>query len=215
MFSGIVKAMVPIVWVEHTPALTRYRITLPSALCFGLETGASIAVNGVCQTVVLIEDKTVTFDAIEDTLKRTTIPQFSVGQMVNVERSLKMGDEIGGHLLSGHVMETGKINHIQAPTPEQRIFEISCDSSLMRFILHKGYIALNGVSLTVGNVFPERGAFTVNLIPETLRLTTFGEAKIGDSLNIEIDSQTQAIVETVERVLKNATIQGISENVSV
>ncbi len=211
MFSGIVKAMVPIVWVVHSQGLTRYRIALPSALCVGLETGASIAVNGVCQTVVTIEDETVTFDAIEDTLKRTTISQFFVGQIVNVERSLKMGDEIGGHLLSGHVMGTGKINHIQAPTPEQRIFEISCDASWMRFILHKGYVALNGVSLTVGEVFPEQGMFTVNLIPETLRLTTFGEAKIGDLLNIEIDSQTQAIVETVERLLKNK----ISENVSV
>lgn len=210
MFSGIVKAMVPIVWVEHNQAITRYRITLPPALCVGLETGASIAVNGVCQTVVTIEDTTVTFDAIEDTLKRTTIPQFIVGQRVNVERSLKMGDEIGGHLLSGHVMGTGKIIHIQAPTPEQRIFEISCDASWMRFILHKGYIALNGVSLTVGDVFPADGLFTVNLIPETLKLTTFGEAKIGDSLNIEIDSQIQAIVETVERVLKNKTFENVS-----
>lgn len=215
MFSGIVKAMVPIVWVEHNPALTHYRITLPSSLCVGLETGASIAVNGVCQTVVKIEDTTVTFDAIEDTLKRTTIPQLKMGQMVNIERSLKMGDEIGGHLLSGHIMGIGKINRIQAPSPEQRLFEISCDASWMRFILHKGYVALNGVSLTVGDVFPERGAFTVNLIPETLKLTTFGEAQIGDSLNIEIDSQTQAIVETVERVLKNISMNGILENVSV
>lgn len=215
MFSGIVKAMVPIDWVEHNQALTRYRITLPPALRNGLEIGASIAINGVCQTVVMIEEGAVTFDAIADTLQRTTIPHFFAGEKVNVERSLKMGDEIGGHLLSGHIMGTGQINRIQAPTPEQRIFEISCDASWMRFILHKGYVALNGVSLTVGDVFAERSAFTVNVIPETLRLTTFGEAKIGDLLNIEIDSQTQAIVETVERVLKNISIKGLLENVSV
>jgi riboflavin synthase len=203
MFSGIVKAMVEIVWVNHTPSLTRYRIHLPKEMLIGLETGASIAVNGVCQTVVSIENQTVSFDAIQDTLKLTTIPHFVMGQKVNVERSLKMGDEIGGHLLSGHILGTARIKNMHAPTPEQRIFEISCEPKWMRYILHKGYIALNGVSLTVGEVFPERGAFTINLIPETLRLTTFGTAAEGDLINIEIDSQTQAIVETVERVLGN------------
>lgn len=201
MFSGIVKAMVEISWVSHTPSLTRYRIQLPPPMLAGLETGASIAVNGVCQTVVSIENQTVSFDAIQDTLKLTNIPHFVAGQKVNVERSLRMGDEIGGHLLSGHIIGTARITNMQAPTPEQRIFELSCDPKWMRYILHKGYIALNGVSLTVGEVFPERGAFAINLIPETLRLTTFGTAAEGDLINVEIDSQTQAIVETVERVL--------------
>lgn len=203
--------MAKITWVSHTPALTRYRVSLPPALLIGLETGASIAVNGVCQTVVNIEGETVSFDAIDDTLKRTTIPAFTVGQTVNIERSLKMGDEIGGHMLSGHVMGTAQISNMHSPTPEQRIFEIKCDPNWMRFILEKGYIALNGVSLTVGNVFPDRGAFTINLIPETLKLTTFGTAVEGDFINVEIDSQTQAIVETVERVLSTRT----SENVSI
>ncbi len=201
MFSGIVKAMVEVVWVAHAPSLTRYRIQLPEEMLIGLETGASIAVNGVCQTVVSIDNQTVAFDAIQDTLKLTTIPHFALGQKVNVERSLKMGDEIGGHLLSGHIIGTARITNMHAPTPEQRVFEISCDPKWMRYILHKGYIALNGVSLTVGEVFPERGVFTLNLIPETLRLTTFGSAAEGDLINVEIDSQTQAIVETVERVL--------------
>jgi len=202
MFSGIVKAMVEIVWVSHTRALTRYRIDLPPALLAGLETGASIAVDGVCQTVVSIDNSTVAFDAIQDTLKLTTISRFTVGQRVNVERSMKMGDEIGGHLLSGHIMGTARITNMRSPTPEQRMFELSCNPKWMRYILHKGYIALNGVGLTVGEVFPERGAFTINLIPETLRLTTFGNAVEGDLINVEIDSQTQAIVETVERVLR-------------
>lgn len=201
MFSGIVKAMVEIVNVSHSKELTRYQLQLPIYLLSGLETGASIAVNGVCQTVVSIENQIVSFDAIQDTLKRTTIPSFIVGQKVNVERSLKMGDEIGGHLLSGHIIGTAQITNIQAPSSEQRIFEISCASYWMRYILHKGYVALNGVSLTIGEVFPERGVFTINLIPETLRLTTFGTAQEGDLINLEIDSQTQAIVETVERVL--------------
>lgn len=205
MFSGIVKAMAKITWVSHTPALTRYCIALPSSMLNGLETGASIAINGVCQTVVSIEGETVSFDAIEDTLKRTTIPQFQIGQTVNIERSLKMGDEIGGHMLSGHVMGTACISNINSPSPEQRVFEITCPHDWMRFILEKGYIALNGVSLTIGNVFPDKGTFTINLIPETLKLTTFGTALEGDLINVEIDSQTQAIVETVERVLKSTT----------
>ena len=205
MFSGIVKAMVEINWVSHSQSLTRYSIQLPLDMLKGLETGASIAVNGVCQTVVRIDNETVAFDAIQDTLKLTTIPHFIVGQKVNVERSLKMGEEIGGHILSGHIIGTARISNMFSPTPEQRVFEISCDPKWMRYILHKGYVALNGVSLTVGNVFPERGTFTINLIPETLRLTTFGTAKEGDLINVEIDSQTQAIVETVERVLGNSS----------
>ncbi|HRE32501.1 MAG TPA: riboflavin synthase subunit alpha, partial [Candidatus Berkiella sp.] len=150
---------------------------------------------------VSIENQTVSFDAIQDTLKLTTIPSFTVGQMVNVERSVKIGDEIGGHLLSGHILGTARISNVQNPSPEQRIFEISCNPEWIKYILHKGYIALNGVSLTVGEVYPERGAFLINVIPETLRLTTFGTAQEGDLINLEIDSQTQAIVETVERVL--------------
>lgn len=205
MFTGIIKALAKIAWVSHTPQLTRYKVELPREMLVGLETGASISVNGACQTVVNIEDTRVLFEAIEDTLKRTTIAQFKVEQKVNIERSMKMGDEIGGHLLSGHVLGTARIGNMRSPTPEQRVFEITCDKSWMKYIFHKGYIALNGVSLTVGDVFPDRGAFTVNLIPETLKLTTFGEAAEGDLINVEIDSQTQAIVETVERILKSPT----------
>jgi riboflavin synthase len=200
MFTGIIKAVVEIAWVKHTPELSRYALTLPSTMLIDLAIGASVAVNGVCQTVVSIENQIVSFDAIKDTLKKTTIPTFVAGQRVNVERSLKMGDEIGGHFLSGHVMGTAVISNIHSPTSEQRILQITCDPSWMRFILHKGYVAINGVSLTVGDIDPN-GSFTLNLIPETLRMTTFGEAQEGDMVNIEIDSQTQAIVETVERVL--------------
>lgn len=201
MFTGIIKALGTLATISHSTSFTRYSIELPHEMVVGLETGASISVNGVCQTVVNIDETRVLFEAIEDTLKRTTIAHYQVGQKVNIERSMKMGDEIGGHLLSGHVLGTARITNLRSPTQEQRVFEISCDKNWMKYIFHKGYIALNGVSLTVGDVFPERGAFTVNLIPETLKLTTFGEALEGDLINIEIDSQTQAIVETVEKVL--------------
>lgn len=202
MFTGIVQSKVTIAWISHSPSLSRYAINLPSNLRDGLQLGASVSVQGICQTVVAIENELVIFEAIKETLACTTIPTWKESDLVNVERSLKMGDEIGGHLLSGHIIGTGTIKKIEHPSQEQSIVTLQCSPDWMKYILPKGYIALNGVSLTVGNVGRADSEFTVNLIPETRRLTTFGNAKEGDTINIEIDSQTQAIVDTVERVMK-------------
>ncbi len=200
MFTGIVQSTVRVAWVEHTPQLARYALTVPSHLLHGLVIGASISVHGICQTVVSINENEIAFDAMEETLKRTTIKFLTQGQIVNFERAAKMSDEIGGHLLSGHIIGTASISNITVPSKEQRILTISCAPEWMKYILPKGYIALNGVSLTVVETDP-KGSFTVHLIPETLRATTFGLASEGERINIEIDSQTQAIVDTVERVL--------------
>lgn len=201
MFTGIVQTKAPISFLEASPKLIRYAVKLPSNLLTNLQIGASIAIHGACQTVVEIKGNEVFFQAIEDTLKRTTIPNYKIGQFVNIERSAKMGDEIGGHVLSGHVMGTGEIIDIKSPSAEQRVLTVRVPSAWMKTILHKGFIAVNGASLTVGEVYPNDGVFTLNLIPETLKMTTFGEAQVGEKVNIEIDSQTQAIVETVERIL--------------
>jgi riboflavin synthase len=200
MFSGIVQSTAKIVSIEHRTHLTKYSIDMPLHLIDGLTIGASVSINGACQTVVAINGTLLSFDAIAETLRCTTIKSYKIGQTVNVERSLKMGDEVGGHLLSGHIIGTGSISNIINTSPDQHILTITCQQAWIKYILFKGYIALNGVSLTVQEVFPD-GRFTVHLIPETLRITTFGEAIEGDEVNIEIDSQTQAIVDTVERVL--------------
>ena len=160
--------------------------------------GASICVHGICQTVTAIENEVVYFDAIQETLACTTVSSWQINDYVNVERSLKMGDEIGGHLLSGHIIGTGLITHIEKPALEQLILTIQIPAKWMKFIFPKGYVAINGVSLTVGKVVQNQ--FTVNLIPETCRITTFGQAYVGEKIHLEIDSQTQTIVETIERM---------------
>lgn len=211
MFTGIVQTKAPISFVVSSPKLVRYAVSLPSDLLKNLQIGASICIHGACQTVVEIKNNEVYFQAIEDTLKRTTVPTYQVGQYVNIERSAKMGDEIGGHQLSGHVLGTGEIIDIQSPSQEQRVLSVRVPPTWMKYILHKGFIAVNGASLTVGDVYPNDGIFTLNLIPETLRITTFGEVKVGDLVNIEIDSQTQAIVETVERILSQMQLPSLSK----
>ncbi|MBI2791682.1 MAG: riboflavin synthase subunit alpha [Gammaproteobacteria bacterium] len=199
MFTGIVQSTAKIASIAHDTNLTRYTIDMPIQLVEGLTLGASVSINGACQTVVAINGTLVSFDAIAETLRCTTIPTFQNGQRVNIERSAKLGDEIGGHLLSGHIIGTGTMSNIIHLSSEQCVLTIQCNPEWIKYILFKGYIALNGVSLTVQEVFDEH--FCVHLIPETLRITTFGQAKEGEHLNIEIDSQTQAIVDTVERVL--------------
>lgn len=200
MFTGIVQSTATVTHIEHLPQLTKYTIDLPPHLLDGLTLGASVSVQGACQTVVAINGTQISFDAIAETLRCTTIKNYTIGQRVNVERSAKFTDEVGGHLLSGHVIGTGTIANVINISNEQRILTITCNPAWMKYILFKGYIALDGASLTVQEVFPE-GRFTVHLIPETLRITTFGEIQEGDGVNIEIDTQTQAIVDTVERVL--------------
>ena len=200
MFTGIIQNTGTVVWIKATSDFTRYAIQFPKDLLKDLAIGASVSIHGICQTVVAIENETVVFEAIKETLDKTTLHSLAIGQILNIERSLKMGDEIGGHLLSGHVYGTAIISKIDSPPNEQKIFRVQCDPSWMKYIFYKGFIALNGASLTVGNVVPA-GFFTVNLIPETLKRTTFGIVEVGEEINVEIDSQTMVIVESVERVL--------------
>ena len=210
MFTGIVQGIGTIIHVKASPSLTRYTVAFPEKLVFGLEQGASISVHGVCQTVVAIHDQQVQFDAIQETLQRTTLGNLAVGQNVNLERSAKIGDEIGGHLLSGHIMGMGTIAGLDTLSDEQKILTLQCDPIFIKYIFSKGYIALNGASLTVVDVDP-KGHFTVHLIPETLRATTFGKAQLGEKVNIEIDSQTQVTVESVERILYTKQISSYSK----
>ncbi|MBS0289109.1 MAG: riboflavin synthase subunit alpha [Proteobacteria bacterium] len=200
MFTGIVQAAVLVSFMKQSNDLMRYALQLPQALRIDLKIGASMSVWGVCQTVVAIEAEQVFFEAIAETLRCTNLKFLKLNQTVNIERAARMGDEIGGHLLSGHVIGTGIIHKIEKNLADQYRLTIACESAWMKYILHKGFIALNGVSLTVQAIDPS-GYFTVHLIPETLRVTTFNTAKVGESINIEIDTQTQAIVDTVERIL--------------
>jgi len=195
MFTGIVKALSKVENLQKKEGIARLTILLTPELTQNLEIGASVAINGVCLTVTKISGNSVSFDLIQETLDRTNLNLIQIGDRVNVERSAKFGDEIGGHLLSGHVYGTAKITKIEN-SPNNHIITLQASPSWMKYFFSRGFIALDGISLTLVDVDPS-GTFTVHLIPETLKATTLGFKKAGDSINVEIDSRTQAIVDTL------------------
>ncbi|AZQ10564.1 riboflavin synthase subunit alpha [Shewanella khirikhana] len=198
MFTGIVQATCELVALEKREGMHTLAVSLPEELREGLMPGASVANNGVCLTATRIADDRVFFDVMEETLRLTNLGNVEVGSQINIERSLTFGKEIGGHLLSGHVHARAKVTEV-ADVGEQRDLRLRLPKELMKYVLYKGFVAVNGCSLTVGEVFDD--GFMLHLIPETLRLTNLKQALPGTELNIEIDSQTQTIVDTVERVL--------------
>lgn len=201
MYSGITCGLFDVVQVDKKPGLMTYTVRLNTQLLTNLKVGASVSIDGVCQTVVSILGCDVTFNAIQDTLDRTTLGQLYPGAKVSVERSLCYGDEVGGHEVAGHVIGTAKVIEVM-PTENNLSITLQCPPEWIKFIFTKGFIAVDGSSLTVGNVDPQ-GTFTLHLIPETLRLTNFGNKRVGDLVNIEFDHTTQTIVATVERVLSD------------
>ena len=197
MFTGIVQGVGTVVEVIEKQTIHTLRIEIPDTK--DLAIGASVSIDGACLTAVKIQGSVVDFDVIPETLHRTTLAHLSSDGKVNVERSLKFGDEIGGHLLSGHIMGMGII-HSKTENGEGVDFQISIPVELRKYILEKGYIAIDGISLTIGLI--QDGHFALHIIPETLRLTTLGSKNVGDAVNLEIDSTTQTIVTTVERVME-------------
>ncbi|MFA5946421.1 MAG: riboflavin synthase subunit alpha [Patescibacteria group bacterium] len=195
MFTGIVQAQGTIADIIVEPGMMHVSISVPEEIVEGLKTGASVAVNGVCLTVVSIEGDHITFDVMQETIDLTTLGSLKTGDQVNVERSLKVGDEVGGHLVSGHVHGTARILDI-TKTENNVTITLEPPAELSKYIFPKGFIALNGVSLTVISTSP----LSVSLIPETLERTTFGSAQVGDLVNVEIDQQTRTIVDTIEHI---------------
>jgi riboflavin synthase len=198
MFTGIVQGTAELVAIEEKTNFRTHTIRLPPAFRKDLQTGASVAHNGCCLTVTRIEGDLVSFDLMRETLRVTNLGELQPGDRVNFERAARFGDEIGGHQMSGHILWTGQIEEILVSENNHRL-RIRLPERLAKYLFTKGYIGVDGISLTIGEV--EGPAFDVNLIPETLQRTTLGGRQVGDRVNIEIDPQTQAIVETVERVL--------------
>ena len=202
MYTGIIQALCPIVEMQDAPGLKHFVVELPAHLVQGLQIGASVAIDGVCLTVTSIEGTRAIFDAMQETLLKTTIGSLNQGDQVNVERSARMGDEIGGHPMSGHVSTMAKIVDI-SESENNKVVTFRVEQSWMNHIFSKGFISLDGASLTVVDADKEVGTFKVWFIPETLRVTKFGIKKVGEFANVEIDPQTQVIVETVERVVRS------------
>ncbi|MEG0279695.1 MAG: riboflavin synthase subunit alpha [Morganella sp. (in: enterobacteria)] len=199
MFTGIVQGKGPVVAIEEKENFRVHTVKFPPELLGGIETGASVAHNGCCLTVTKIDGDLVSFDLVKETLRLTNLGSLKTGDNVNLERAAKYGDEIGGHIMSGHIVTTAEIAKIFVSENNYQIWLRIDDKLLMKYILHKGFVGIDGISLTIGDVVNNR--FCVHLIPETCTRTTLGKKRLGDKVNIELDPQTQAIVDTVERVL--------------
>lgn len=203
MFTGIVQGIGRVLAVDDRADFRSLRVELPEGARSGLATGASVAVDGVCLTIVAFDETSASFDVIDETLRLTTLGGLAVGDPVDIERAARIGDEIGGHNLSGHVAGVGTI--LRRDESENNVaIVISVPAALCPYVLHKGYIGVDGASLTIGTVGTTAagaGTFSIHLIPETLRLTVLGHKGPGDRVNIEVDAMTQAVVDTVERVL--------------
>lgn len=205
MFTGIVQGLCTIVKAQHTANLFKLAINLQE-LAKGLEAGSSVAVNGVCLTATSIVDSVVAFDVIT-TSQSTNLSSLTVGSKANIERSMRLQDEIGGHLVSGHVC--GCVEVLAAVLdqgPDERCW-LSCPEIQMKYIFHKGFVAIDGASLTVSAVRREALQFAVDLIPETIARTTLATCQAGDLLNLEADQQTRSIVDTIERLAEGGAIK--------
>jgi len=202
MFTGIVQGVARVTQIKDSPGLRSFTLEFPAGFAAGLEIGASVSCDGVCLTVTRLHGEVAAdFDVMQQTLNLTTLGAFGEGDAINVERAAKDGAEIGGHPLSGHVDFKASLAAIREPE-NNRVLRIAVPGAWMRYIFAKGYIAINGASLTVAEANKAENWFEVWLIPETLRMTTFGAKVVGDELNIEIERQTQVIVDTVRAVVE-------------
>lgn len=205
MFTGIVQGLAQVAAITEKPGLTSFTLDFPAGFCEGLEIGASVACDGVCLTVTALKGANAAdFDVMQQSLNLTTLAGLKQGSPLNVERAAKEGAEIGGHPLSGHVDFMATLESVRRPE-NNHVMRIAVPAPWMRYIFAKGYIAINGASLTVAEAGRERdgsGWFEVWLIPETLRMTTFGDKQPGAKLNIEIERQTQVLVDTVRATVE-------------
>ena len=206
MYTGIVQDCLPIKHIERQEGLMTFVVDMAGSIGEELETGASVAINGVCFTVTTIIETSVSFDAIRETMELSNIGELEVGSLVNVERSAKQGVEVGGHIMSGHIIDTAEVQVVEE-SPNNKRITFNGNPDWLKYVFNKGFLGINGCSLTIADLNREASTFSVNLIPETLERTNFSLLSQGDRVNIEIENQTQVIVDTVERVLEDRFAQ--------
>jgi riboflavin synthase len=197
MFTGIVEELGEIVAIDDVAGAARLTVRGPQ-VTQGVSTGNSIAVNGVCLTVVSAADGTFTADVMRETLSRSGLSAVAPGTRVNLERPVRLADRLGGHLVQGHVDATGTILS-RAPGERWDVVRIGLPPGLARYVVEKGSVAVDGISLTVSAAGDDAGGawFEVSLIPETLRRTTLGIKQPGETVNLEVD----VIAKYVEKLL--------------
>ncbi|WP_372763323.1 riboflavin synthase subunit alpha [Pseudoalteromonas sp.] len=204
MFTGIIQTQATVESVTNTDGIMRLIIAVNTPYVAQLNLGASIAINGCCLTVVKVvetannDQAQVYFDVIDETLALTNLGKLKQGSLVNYERSVTFGTELGGHIVSGHIHCVASIEQIVKQQNNVKM-QLSIPKQWQKYVLYKGFVAINGASLTVGNV--DEHGFWLHLIPETLAITNLSAAQLGDTLNIEVDQQTYTIINTVESYL--------------
>ncbi|MEL0648453.1 riboflavin synthase subunit alpha [Pseudoalteromonas agarivorans] len=206
MFTGIVQTQATVVSKVLNEGVIRLVVSVGDEYVKHLDLGASIAINGCCLTVVKVELSNhdvvaqVHFDVIDETLALTNLGELELGSLVNYERSVTFGTELGGHIVSGHIHCAALISQIIKVQSNCKI-QLSLPKKWQKYVIYKGFVAINGASLTVGEV--DEHGFWLHLIPETLAITNLGSAQVGDKLNIEVDQQTYTIINTVENYLRH------------
>ncbi len=201
MFTGIVQGVAQVAAITDRPGLRSFRLAFPPGFTQGLDIGASVACDGLCLTVTALHTDGADFDVMQQSLNLSTLGALGLGSCLNVERAARDGAEIGGHPLSGHVDVLGTLVAVQEPE-NNRVLRIAVPPSHRRYVFAKGYIAINGASLTIAETNRGEGWFEVWLIPETLRMTTFADKRVGDTLHLEIERSTQVLVDTVRDMLE-------------
>jgi riboflavin synthase len=183
MFTGIIEEVGKVQRISRRSGYQRTTIAAVRVLV-GVKLGDSISLDGACHTVVEFDDAGFTVESVDETLQRTTLGQMQVGHPVNLERSLKLGDRLDGHMVAGHVDEVGTVIR-RSESADNVVFELEMSEKLAPYIAEKGSVAINGISLTVVSVTSR--TFSVTIIPHTLSVTTLHHKHIGDRVNLEVD----------------------------
>jgi riboflavin synthase len=193
MFTGIIEGLGEVSSISKLDkevgrsADIKLRLKIPIRLLKGLKVGESMNINGTCLTITKKRNQTVEFDLVRETTRRSQIGQLKKGDLVNIERSLRLGDRLGGHIVLGHTDGIGIIDEVRRTDFETRMWITCEDHSIMPYIAQKGSVAIDGISLTLNDVDRKKNRFSVSLIPFTLENTTLGVKRRGDIVNIEID----------------------------
>jgi len=198
MFSGIVQTVGKIESIKDKNNIKTIRIETHGNYLEDIAIGQSVSVDGVCLSLVKKNNEYCEFEAVEETINRTTLGSYKQGTKVNLEKSLKFGDTVGGHFVSGHIHTRGRIVEVELVGESKNIL-VEIEEKWIKYLTEKGYISVNGASITIGKV--SKNTFYVHLIPETLKTTNLDELIYDNYVNLEFDQATIAIVDTTERLI--------------
>ncbi len=193
MFTGLIQGLGRIGTIDRTE--DGARVTIETPLVAELSAGDSIAVNGVCLSAAALENGSFAADAMNETLSRTSLGDLAPGTEVNLELPLRAGDRLGGHVVQGHVDGVGRVASVDEDGFARRV-RVEAPAGVMRYVIEKGSIAVDGVSLTVAAL--DERSFTVSLIPDTVQRTNLGRAAVGDRVNLEVD----VLAKYVEKLMR-------------